>query len=1162
MERRMEGRRRPIWGAPVASLVLGSLASLLAACGGSGGGDDPSSPPPPPVPPGPPGIVVGDYDPMPGVNIVVVSHSGGSGPGGNFQPGDFLTVRFTVKSDAGIDLDVPSMSPAEICFSGPSNNYQRVFPVQDDVATASVYLGDGVWSYTFASPIPATYAAPINDPGGPPDVAAGQLKGTPLLDGTYTVGIWLTTQYEVDFQPKLDTGTGTHDLLVGSAGAILHREVVANANCNACHTDLRAHEGTRSDVRGCVLCHTAGALAGGTTPDASVEFKVMMHKLHNGAHLPSVLGIATTDPGGTRDYTAVPQPLEYDTGDGVEEFSEVAFPVFPSFNIAMPRNEGYSLLSSVDPDGTGPLLSPKARDDARRTGVVACAKCHGDPDGTGPDGPPAQGDLCYTQPARESCGSCHDDVDWTKKYKQNGQTMPENRVNGSCALCHAVSGDSLAVMDAHLHPLDDATIDGGVRTLLTSVTGGTGPGGNFQNGDAPIFHFAIQDDLGADLGLATMDACSAFFLGPTTNRQLVMPTPSPNGIAVNPFDFSGRLQASSTTGKGSMSKVFLGASAVAEVLVVQFTSSTAFSVTGTTSGALGTGTLPAATSTLPSGASISAFDIASGVSGGIVVTFDTPTTFTLSGAVSGSGALPASTNASTRYASASLSFNLSVGSTPFAVGNAFRLVVFQGGVANPVRFAVVAGTTAFASAAPAPDRFYYEVVPNAASYAFHCPMDFVFEDLGNGSGAPAQVFPALGNLPAYYGRQQVWETPLSLTVTTTSTGAVASLSRQMDVVGTTGWANGTLVVIEPLSGIGVREFALVAPARADGVIAAAGETTVRLYFKTPLRYAHASGVTVTKVTQTFRQEGAGNFYTLNPATGVITGVGAFSLGVPVVVSYRSDAKFGYRRHGGDALQTTYVPPANDSVDIGQEQGEWKGLPYLSGTYTADIWFARNVDLGLHGEVQTYRSTSNAGTLDFLYGSASEIVPHAIISDSANCYRCHNDVIFHGGGRRGLDACLTCHSTSGNEDKPRWDTPITSGTTNPTPLTPGIAIEFRQMLHKIHRGSGLANADTYTVVGNGGSVNMYGEIEFPAMPGGVMQCVKCHGNDAWHAPQEREHPLALLPTQAWGVVCGSCHDSSAAQAHIAVQTAPGGAESCAVCHGPYRDQDVVKVHFPR
>jgi len=327
-------------------------------------------------------------------------------------------------------------------------------------------------------------------------------------------------------------------------------------------------------------------------------------------------------------------------------------------------------------------------------------------------------------------------------------------------------------------------------------------------------------------------------------------------------------------------------------------------------------------------------------------------------------------------------------------------------------------------------------------------------------------------------------------------------------------------------------------------------------------YNHSAGVTITKVTLTFKQEGSSNAYTLDPATGVITSTGAFTADTALVLSYRTESQFGYSRHSGDSIQAVYVPPANDSTDIGQEQGDWQGLPYQDGTYTVDVWFYKNIDLGLENELQTYRSTSNAGTADFLFGGVTEIVPHEIISTSANCYTCHNDVIFHGGGRRGLDACLTCHSLSGNEDKPRWDTPKVGTSTTNTALTTGVAIEFRQMLHKIHRGSGLANAATYTVVGNQGNPSTFEEINFPAMPGGVRQCVRCHGNDAWKAPAARTHELADVPVKTWTTVCSACHDSDLAEIHFAINTSSGGDESCAVCHDVGREFAVEKMHLPR
>ena len=62
------------------------------------------------------------------------------------------------------------------------------------------------------------------------------------------------------------------------------------------------------------------------------------------------------------------------------------------------------------------------------------------------------------------------------------------------------------------------------------------------------------------------------------------------------------------------------------------------------------------------------------------------------------------------------------------------------------------------------------------------------------------------------------------------------------------------------------------------------------------------------------------------------------------------------------------------------------------------------------------------------------------------------------------------------------------------------------------------------------------------------------------PAPREHPTDQnLPILRWTVVCGACHDSTDAQAHIHVQTDGAGNESCGVCHGPNKDKDVERVH---
>ncbi len=904
-------------------------------------------------PPGPPGASGTDSDleqgdPLPGLVLTVQSLKGGSAGGGRFRVGDKPRVNFRLQKSDGSDWDIAELSSGRAILSGPTFNYQRVILEVSNLVTASVKQGDGSYTYTYASAIPSTYAAPINDSPafGPED---GELTGEKLLEGTYTIGLTFSWDYTVDGESERDADNATIDFVLGGSGTAETREVVKIENCNRCHDQLRIHGGRREDARLCVLCHTAGAEGDN---NVSIDFKVLIHKIHAGEHLPSVLGVST-NPDGSRNYGA---PTPYIVSG--HDFSDVPFPAWPQGQIPTPRDQGYTALSSQD----------KATEDTIRKGPSNCAVCHGDPDGaSGPLTAPAQGDIHLTQPTRQACGSCHDDVLWGQNYTANGQTMGAQANNANCKLCHNDMGSPLAVFEAHRHPLADPSFDTGVNMDVTSlVEAGTHDNdGTIDPGEKIAITFNIVDDAGVDIAPSAVGSPSVVLSGPTGNYNLLLNTSIPSAALTGPPPFTVNVPM-----QVNLERV--------------------------------------------------------GVSSAALETFTT--------------ALAPHWN----------------------VSGAMTSVLVRTGTSG--------GNSMLSAATVAPQNY-------------------------------------------------------------------------VDVANAMGFARNDLIVVD--DGQAGEEYVTIQFVDGQRLWFSSPYTTS---YKAGLENAHAAGATVRGVAT--MPKAIGVDYSLNAATGMITELVEFGAGRTVIASYWTDY----------VLPATYPLALNDSPDLGENVGEWAGKPLVDGTYSLGIWTSRSLTLNLFGESNSYRSTSDAKKTDFLVGSATQIEPYALIASGSSCFNCHQELAFHGFGRRDFDSCVLCHGTAGSEDRP----PYVAAN---APATSGVTVSFRTMLHKIHMGKELTNASTYDVVGFGSgsypnnfAVANFAEVGFPSFPGGVQNCVKCHGNDAWHEPLPRAHPSSQgAPVQTWAVVCGACHDSTDAQAHIRVQTDPLGNESCGVCHASGKDENVARVH---
>ena len=314
-----------------------------------------------------------------------------------------ITANFQLSDPNGAPLDKDGvLTPGVVTLSFLAdvlpNGQSQYTPYTADVQTSSitgnsVVIGssdeggtlqngaDGQYTYTFGTKAPDGF-----DPSA-----------------THTIGIYAARDLT-----EFDLGTNytdtTFNFVPNGSPVANVRDVVKTGSCNSCHNPLSFHLGTRKSVELCVLCHSSKA----EDPDTglSLDFKVMVHKIHQGASLPSVQA------GGTYTFIAA---------DGtVYDYSDVVFP-------ADTRN---------------------------------CVACHDPSSGA------KQANNFLTAPSRAACGSCHDNVIFATG--ENHVNLPQFDDN-QCAACHIPKGElefDASIEGAHTIPQKSKSLPGVVVSLL------------------------------------------------------------------------------------------------------------------------------------------------------------------------------------------------------------------------------------------------------------------------------------------------------------------------------------------------------------------------------------------------------------------------------------------------------------------------------------------------------------------------------------------------------------------------------------------------------------------------------------------------------------------------------------------------------------------------
>ncbi len=245
---------------------------------------------------------------------------------------------------------------------------------------------DGTYVYTFgtdltqvATPVAVTFDSKLTH------------RVALALSTSSTYGLPPANNAIYTWQPS----TGDRDCTETAPGTacteqIDHRDIVDLASCNSCHNQLAMHGGSRKDVRMCVTCHNPGSTDANS--GNTVDFRVLIHKLHEGKDLPSVVA------GG--DYAI------WGYKDEKSDFSTVEFP-----------------------------------QDIRN-----CTKCH---DPANPNTPDA---VNYSAaPSIQACGACHDDVNFAAG-EDGGHPGGVVTDNSQCTVCHSEDRIAGSVEESHSIP--------------------------------------------------------------------------------------------------------------------------------------------------------------------------------------------------------------------------------------------------------------------------------------------------------------------------------------------------------------------------------------------------------------------------------------------------------------------------------------------------------------------------------------------------------------------------------------------------------------------------------------------------------------------------------------------------------------------------------------
>ena len=307
-----------------------------------------------------------------------------------------------------------------------------------ELGTPATQVGPGQYTYTFTAKAPAGFDPTLTNTVG---VAGNRNLATFNLGSNYA--------------------GATFNFVPNGTAVTVTRDVIRTSSCATCHDVLAFHGGYAQGINMCVLCHQPQNAD--PTSGNSLDLKVMIHRIHDGASLPSVVGTSTT-PG-------------------------VPYKIFGYMNIPT------DFSTVVDP-----------------ASVQRCEVCHSQKTGA------AQATAYLMEPTAKACGSCHDDINFATGVNHVGGPQPDDSM---CHNCHVPQGElpfDASIKGAHIVASDTAaTYPQNPNPLITgdqiTITGVT----NTSAGQNPVVSFTIQDTQGNALPMSALEDLGFTLAGPTSD---------------------------------------------------------------------------------------------------------------------------------------------------------------------------------------------------------------------------------------------------------------------------------------------------------------------------------------------------------------------------------------------------------------------------------------------------------------------------------------------------------------------------------------------------------------------------------------------------------------------------------------------------------------------